>query len=115
MTQTSDLGSFCPRATRAKRAVAAPRTDCPSKQNQSALLRAQTPETAVPKPFFLYKSGRYGYSASENEEVDAATQPAGLFYGMTHHGMKRTGVSDRGFCELVAAHLLVDRRKWLRE
>ena len=26
---------------------------------------------------------------------------------------KAPGVSDRGFCELVAAHLLVDRRKWL--
>lgn len=25
------------------------------------------------------------------------------------------GVADRGFCELVAAHLLVDRRKWLRK
>ena len=28
---------------------------------------------------------------------------------------KAPGVSDRGSCELVAAHLLVDRRKWLRE
>src|SRR5690606_25377002 len=26
---------------------------------------------------------------------------------------KAPGVSDRGFCELVAAHLLVSRRKWL--
>ena len=28
---------------------------------------------------------------------------------------KAPGVSDRGFCELVAAHLLVDRRKWLQK
>jgi hypothetical protein len=27
---------------------------------------------------------------------------------------KAPGVSDRGSCELVAAHRLVDRRKWLK-